>query len=474
MTNPVFLERDHWWDLACVMDLPNGTGAVYTPDEKKRAEEHSKGGSLASNTSSSTAVSTRSNHLLGGLANVGGRLLPFESPEVIQQSAQDTADARFITGLLSVITTRAMWNSTEEEEWVARRFFDYTNSVINIAQDVLGSVSILGSPQLRDVDSSSERIRRGTVEGGLATPRTTALRSNPEFSLIPDSPWVWTASTNTVGLDPDKLKSSPDQASGLMVAMGPLLKARVMALQRANNPSPTASYDFLSLLQDILLILDSESSVQAMVSLFPFSLGGLDPIGMGLLHPNPSVRLHAVRILQKVKEYDSTRIIVNRMNGALQSAFSRQVNMCGEKTMGLLITEFEQRVALLTASSSTTSKSSPHAVSSSSASSSSSNSRMFSLGRASVAPTSTVTPDFGVGPFIEEDLTSSKMSNSSHTSEQSTPSFLSFAAAASGLMTGIMSPGGPDPGPKSDTVLPAADRVRGLEPRQSSIDLIPY
>ena len=472
MTNPVFLERDQWWDLACVMDLPNGSGAVYTPEEKKRAEEHSKGGNLASNTSSSTGASNRSNNLLGGLANVGGRLLPFESPEVLQQCAQDSADARFIIGVLSVISTRAMWSGTEEEEWVARRFFDYTNNVIHVAQDTQISVAGLGSPPLRDIDSSSDRTRRGTIEGGLVTPRTTALRSSPEFSLIPDSPWVWTASAiNNVGSDSDKLKSSPDQASGLMVAMGPLLKARVMSLQRAHLPSPSTSYDFLSLLQDILLILDSESSVQALVSLFPFSLGGLDPIGMGLLHPNPSVRLHAVRILQKVKEYDSTRIIVYRMNGALQSAFSRQVNLCGEKTMGLLITEFEHRTALLTASASSTSKSSPHAASASS--SSTSNNRLFGLGRSSVAASSAM-PDFGVGPFMEEDDNSSKKSTPTQSSEQSTPSFLSFAAAASGLMTGIMSPGGPDPASKGEAVPAAVDRIRELEPRQSSIDLIPY
>ncbi len=35
VTNPMFQQHDTWWDLVCVLDLPNDVGYVYSPEEKK-------------------------------------------------------------------------------------------------------------------------------------------------------------------------------------------------------------------------------------------------------------------------------------------------------------------------------------------------------------------------------------------------------------------------------------------------------
>ena len=102
------------WDLACVLDLANGQGTAFTPEEKKRAGDFdvanfrgsSGGGGGSSRPSTSTGStkhpgSSSSTSLIGGLATVGGRLMAFDSPESAQQFYQDTNDARFITASLS-------------------------------------------------------------------------------------------------------------------------------------------------------------------------------------------------------------------------------------------------------------------------------------------------------------------------------------------------------------------------------------
>ena len=127
----------HRWDLACVLDLANGQGTTFTPDEKKRmgdfdvsnyrgSSANTNGGITASggggggvgSASKSTATTgsskysgnsssgSASSSLMGGLATVGGRLMSFDSPESAQQYYQDINDARFITASLSGTSPR--------------------------------------------------------------------------------------------------------------------------------------------------------------------------------------------------------------------------------------------------------------------------------------------------------------------------------------------------------------------------------
>ena len=107
------------WDLACVLDLANGHGSTFTPEEKKRMGDFDvsnyrgvSGGGAGGGTGSFTkppvtSGSTKhpgnssSTSLIGGLATVGGRLMSFDSPESAQQYYQDNNDARFIIASLS-------------------------------------------------------------------------------------------------------------------------------------------------------------------------------------------------------------------------------------------------------------------------------------------------------------------------------------------------------------------------------------
>jgi hypothetical protein len=39
----MFQNRNTWWDLVCVLDLPNGKGTVQTSEEHKMEEAQAKG-----------------------------------------------------------------------------------------------------------------------------------------------------------------------------------------------------------------------------------------------------------------------------------------------------------------------------------------------------------------------------------------------------------------------------------------------
>ena len=445
MTNPMFLQRDQWWDIACVIDLPNNTGTVYSPEEKRKADEHSKGAGIVSVTSSSAPASTRGSNLLGGLANVGGRLLPFENPEMTQQHAQDAADSRFITGLQSVITAKLFRGSWVQEEWVARKFYDYTCLIIGTCKE--------SSDYVLPGDTSIEKMKKNQSE--CVTSRMTYLRNNPEYHLIPSSPWVWTVpssssssirdpgsdSVKTVhtseGLDsistsisapavpmssltdPVKLKITDFGIS----ASGPHLMSNIFRLL---GNIPLSDSEALSIFSDVLNTLDCEESVQALLTLLPLSVGGLDPIGMGLLHPNPSVRLYAVKVIRKVNECQSTRMTVHSMTSSLQSAFARQSKLLDSGTLDALITAYELRGLPVRARAETVSALFPQGKSPVAASSSSSSSSPRHHTSKAV-------------PSVSTDTDTSTIVNPLILSDASQSPFLSFAATASELLTGILS-----------------------------------
>ena len=56
-------------------------------------------------------MKTASTSLIGGLATVGGRLMALDNPEAAAQYYQDSADARFISGCMSVLLSNAQFSS---------------------------------------------------------------------------------------------------------------------------------------------------------------------------------------------------------------------------------------------------------------------------------------------------------------------------------------------------------------------------
>ena len=73
--------------------------------------------------------------------------------------------------------------------------------------------------------------------------------------------------------------------------------------------------------------MQTEASFQVLLFLLPDSQHGLHPITSGLLHTNPTVRKYAVRLLQRMELFFSTRPAVANMNKFIKGAFERQVSI---------------------------------------------------------------------------------------------------------------------------------------------------
>ena len=68
-----------------------------------------------------------------------------------------------------------------------------------------------------------------------------------------------------------------------------------------------------------------ECDVQALVSFFPESKGGLHPLAVGLLHPNAAIRCHTVVLLRRVEGHSmpSVRVSFTNLNYFMMVAYQR-------------------------------------------------------------------------------------------------------------------------------------------------------
>lgn len=104
VTNPVFQGNASWWDLACILNLPEGTGACMSPEEKmKEDEKHNKRPAPQSHAG---------------------------SEEVEENRQESRADSAFIQKVMSGIRAEL------GESWVRRMFHDHTAAIMHQCLDV--------------------------------------------------------------------------------------------------------------------------------------------------------------------------------------------------------------------------------------------------------------------------------------------------------------------------------------------------
>ncbi|CAE7491469.1 mesA [Symbiodinium microadriaticum] len=194
-TNPMFQQHNTWWDLLCVLDLPNKRGVVQTAEEH-RAEE---------------------------AAQKGKQYTPLPRP--LEDTVHESADAKFISFVLSGLEARL------GEEWVKTQFYEYTHEILMQAWDVellkelegRDSPPLFPAPILTGAAGGSARLARGSAgmstngatggAVGAASPppvapagvmvdkrrkraeankfRAAAVRRSPEFRALPINPWAW-------------------------------------------------------------------------------------------------------------------------------------------------------------------------------------------------------------------------------------------------------------------------------------------
>lgn len=191
VTNPMFQQRESWWDVLCVLDLPNNTGTVITAEDKKESTTSKSGGSNASgNSSSNSGGSGNSNGMhhsvsastlaaatdtadvtLGGLGSAYPSRANLTANE--EKQLHIAVDTRFIQGVVSGI------NALFGEEWVRQQFADYTGNLLTFIQD---------KNMLLHMSRLDDRTRH-VAEANLQ--RLTILEGSSEFKDLPKHPWVW-------------------------------------------------------------------------------------------------------------------------------------------------------------------------------------------------------------------------------------------------------------------------------------------
>lgn len=379
VTNPMFQQHDSWYDLLCILDLPNKKGTVQTAEERRAEDALQKGKQYTP---------------------------PPPSSKATEESMHEGADLKFIQSVISGIDAKL------GEEWVRLQFYEYTQTILSDAQDIyrrsltltmnsppsslltntttnntnntnntgitistdlpLSNVSSTPpSPSpimlLNEYSSSSTLITSSTtitttttttpsrntiaplVRGtsGLTSSmpffiqnnlgqnislpstlnekvkkrievnryRIKSILSSLEFSLLPTSPWVWS-------------EYETKQSDQEINVTGELLFSQIRRLQTESN------LDEMEIEAIYLLLvrgLNTESSLQALLSLLPLSSGGLQIIGVGLFHTNIRIRCYTIKLLQLLSNYKSTKGIADSINQYYKFAIQRNLALLNEQ-----------------------------------------------------------------------------------------------------------------------------------------------
>ena len=190
VTNPMFQQRDTWWDLACILDLSSGTGTVQTAEEK-RAEDSP--GSRPKSTKHHHTNSNSSSNPSSSSSTSATPASPMTSSA--ESSLQARMDHKFITSVISGI------KADLDEHWVKQQFYDYTMSIVQQAQD---NESLLSSDLLQRSVKSIFRTNSS---------RVCALSASKEFQQIAEHPWTFT---------------EKEQRRGVVMVNSPIVQQRVM------------------------------------------------------------------------------------------------------------------------------------------------------------------------------------------------------------------------------------------------------
>jgi hypothetical protein len=163
VTNPMFQQHDSWFDLLCVLDIPNERGTVQSAEERRIEEAVAKG-------KPHTAPSSPS----------------------AEEIAADVADCKFVARVIS--GAHAQFG----ELWIRNQFYEYTFGLMQQAFDIRYPE---GEPAL--VENMNEKAKK---RYRTCAHRASRLAASAELSGLPQSPWMWCGAAAVDG-DPALLRT---------------------------------------------------------------------------------------------------------------------------------------------------------------------------------------------------------------------------------------------------------------------------
>lgn len=321
VTNPMFQQRESWWDLLCILDLPNNIGHVYSAEDKK-PDIDSRGG-ISSSTSSSNPSK-----------------LNISSAEEAQHFQ---ADNKFILAVTSGINARI------GEDWVRRQFHDYTMNIINYIQDknalmiqnplIPASLnpssfaSNLSSQAGSNINTNKvdDRMKKFLDSNSL---RMTLLEMTTEYQSMPSHLWVWAANkenqshtnwtkrlTESYDLQESEQYQNDLASNDFINEDYLLMKSFLRKLQYETKAMSKGDVELIY--QYLEKGLRSEASLQCLLVILPESQGGLLPLAMGLFHTSVVVKYYTMVILTRIKEFPSTNSAHYQLNPFILNSYER-------------------------------------------------------------------------------------------------------------------------------------------------------
>lgn len=162
VTNPMFQQHDNWFDLLCILDVPNERGIVKSAEECKAEESQQKGKPY--------------------------NLQPTTPAEVAIENMDSKFVARVISGSLANFG----------EQWIRLQFHEYTSSFVQEAMDLNFNKGLQG------FEKYSEKYQK---KYDIRYIRIAKLAASDNFKNIPMHPWSWLADNeNGVPVDGNRVR----------------------------------------------------------------------------------------------------------------------------------------------------------------------------------------------------------------------------------------------------------------------------
>eukprot|EP01041_Mallomonas_annulata_P003594 gene3594-7141_t len=286
VTNPMFAQRDSWWDIVCTVEGLGSSGTVLSADEKRSADAVLKGKQIFSRV-------------------------------VVEHTEHEALDAKFIAVLIAGLEARL------GEDWVQGQFHDYTFALLLQATDGACGFDIANLEHIK-LSDTTKKVYLANVH------RASILSNTSEVKNMPLHPWDSLEGDNvkdedkdssdnsasTVVTDKDKDSSNPSPSTDKKMSPsingnGVLFRNHVRRLQLGVLLDDMNAQQ---LFEDLDRFLRSESACQALVSLLPECFGGISTLALGLFHGDPTVRLHASRLLQRLESFPTIRPLIDGLN----------------------------------------------------------------------------------------------------------------------------------------------------------------
>lgn len=263
----VFEGNIAWWDLLVVLNLPERSATVFSPEEKAKDDERRN---------KKTASQ--------------GPAPPVASVQTVSEETEEQkrADALFISKVLSGIRVYL------GEEWVQSMFRDLTHTIMDLCLDE-------SDPLLTVARSSDSGWKKAITMNSI---RIAAFRSSCNATSLNPDPWV--------GSDGKSSLEGPEKGASLRRDLRLLVQGTNIGAEELER-----------IFSDLTRALQSEDAVQVLLCILPESLGGLHSIAAALLHKSTAVRGHAAALLRKIEGYETTAPAFNALNPFFLIAYQR-------------------------------------------------------------------------------------------------------------------------------------------------------